>query len=306
MLLILCFGSFGLIFLILLQLSNYMDTISFKHVVMYLCILLLFGLIFNFIYVITSLTIISLFVIYALIFFLNIKVSFLNLITVGIIGAIFGNMLYTYSRYSHVIRKNRKKYTTLERLKNILVMIWKTFGLNITIRDYAKLTSAILHNLNIEHYFLFINRHVAVGVKINDTYYVIDQKLPLYRIDVWLKNHNAKTVKIYNSKLEYCGKFKFEYFKQGTKITSENLQKIESDIKNELKINESNEKCEYIKSIPFYNVIENYDEVTHHSIVRWIVNQIYKEFLVNIKNIRQIKVSIHKNHIIANVYYKMN
>ncbi len=175
----------------------------------------------------------------------------------------------------------------MSNLSNILTMIWKTFGINITMsdllnyrsaicRDYAKLTSAILHNLNITHYFLFIRGHVAIGVNINSNYYVIDQFLPLYDIDIWLKKCNRNNTTIYISKNKYNSKMKkiekYERNEIKNKLTDGALKKIEVDIKNELRIDRKKEgTIKKSHSIKLYRISkgDGYDNVIHHSLVSY-------------------------------------
>ena len=270
-------------------------------------------------YKISIITLIEVILAFLLIYFIiqNINKPLEYILLSGIIGAIIGNITYIYLKYSHLT----KKKGFMSNLSEILTMIWKTFGINITIfdilnyrlaicRDYAKLTSAILHNLNIEHYFVFINRHVAVAVKVKDTYYVIDQKFPLWDINTWIKKHRNPKIYTPNKDNSKLSPVNVEVYELKNKITDDVLKKIEVDVKNELRIDRKKEgTIKKSHSIKLYRISkgDGYDNVIHHSLVRYIVNEIKNEFLTNYKNISSIKLKFDENNCLTvNIEYVVN
>jgi len=70
-------------------------------------------------------------------------------------------------------------------------------------RDYAKLTASLLFKIypDSKLYFIAMLGHVAVAVKIRDDYYVLDQHLPILRIDKWLIGRNKKKADVYISEV---------------------------------------------------------------------------------------------------------
>jgi predicted transglutaminase-like protease len=125
------------------------------------------------------------------------------------------------SCYLFVSKKNiRGKY-------EILKLYWFFFSLGIfrlnipvekiirynkaICRDYAKLSCAILIPLKTDAYLVKIPLHTACAAKVGGDYYLIDQNLPLKKMDEWLIAHNKKQANVYqvhytNNKtyLSYC------------------------------------------------------------------------------------------------------
>lgn len=143
---------------------------------------------------------------------------------------VVGTFLHLWATFFTLSKCDSKILKLKEGLFTTLSLIWISTSLKTILktkyaicRDYAKLTSAILHNLNIKHYFLVYPTHVAVAVKIDDYYYVIDQKLPIYKIDVWLKKLGKEKVKIYTPVDIYNSKLKFveKYYKNENNLKSE-------------------------------------------------------------------------------------
>lgn len=154
-----------------------------------------------------------------------------------IIGILFGwwtgwelsSYVYSLYRNAHFIHKNsiKKKKHTMELVKAAVklnsiqsnssmcvedILKYKT----AICADYVKLNFAILVSLypDKNFYVTSIPNHVGCAFEFNNTFYVLDQNLPLKQIDSWLIYHNRKKANIYKLKTDIINKPSLEYFKK--------------------------------------------------------------------------------------------
>lgn len=66
--------------------------------------------------------------------------------------------------------------------------------------DYTKLSCALLIYLKIDSYIVTIPLHRACAAKVGKDYYLIDQSLPLKKMDEWRIAHNATKADVYRVK----------------------------------------------------------------------------------------------------------
>lgn len=132
------------------------------------------------------------------------KFPFFYNLGILLIGIIVGNLLYVCLKYVHFVQKTTGKKRYEEAFYLVRLTFYPKISLNNVLTykmaicsDYTKLTAAILFNLGIKPYLVDILRHVAGAVKINGEYYVIDQYLPIKKLDEWLSEINKTECVIY-------------------------------------------------------------------------------------------------------------
>ena len=170
-------------------------------------------------------------------------------------------------------------------------------------RDYTKLTASLLFILypDSELYFIKIFQHIAVGIKIENQIYVLDQRLPILKKDNWLSIRNKKAT-IYCSKLIRDSGgidvilIKCETIpKKSILIPKINTGKLAEEISKMLEIKGSSNKDKTVLNIELFDYAEYYDndEIIEYSFMRAIKNRLESEFCGNLDKIS--KVNINQN-----------
>lgn len=243
-------------------------------------------------------------------------------IGVVFIGIIANNLVYAGVKSSHFIHKKTGK----KSFKKALNLVRLTFGLRglplacilkykiAMCSDYTKLTVAALFNLNFEPYVISINRHSATAVEIDEKYYVLDQQLPVKKLDKWLERNEIKENRYDAYKVKEninSGNIELEYIElESDKISSSkniihhcDVEKITADLRSTLKLTQKNDgKYTIIDQITLEDASFFYDEVTHFSIVRLIKNKIDAEFCNNANKISNIEITENGNDLIVTIY----
>ncbi|MBA2853743.1 putative transglutaminase-like protease [Methanococcus maripaludis] len=239
-----------------------------------------------------------------------------------LIGSFITIPLIMYLKYSHYNGKYGKLSGKWDIFKLILLTITPNLSTNemramdwAICRDYAKLSSAMLLHIYPEVYFLTISGHVALAIRIDDKYYVLDQQLPLIRADNWLEKFNKKSADVYkitrkNSEiiLEYLEKLP-DYVYSNEPVSEKDMiqeEKIISDLEKSLKIEFSGEKSNKVLEINDLpkNLAKYYDENTHLSIIRLMRNRIDSELGMNVENITNIDLELDNEDIKLKIYLK--
>ena len=176
-------------------------------------------------------------------------------------------------------------------------------------RDYAILGSTLLINSKIKSYYVVIPLHAATAIKINDEFYVIDQRLPIRQLDKWLSSNNENVCRIYKTSFkENSEKADIEFvqkynIKDSKKPYPVNIDKLENDVTSYFGLSKNKNGDRYIDldigdKAPFF-----YNEVTHLSIVRMIITSIEKQFCSNVSKILYVEIKENNQNLIATVYY---
>lgn len=230
-------------------------------------------------------------------------------------GVLFGvsllTIIYLVASYLPLFRGDSIK-TKISKLFKILSDTFK-FSLSVErilnyrraiCRDYAKLTASLLFRLypNFMVYFITIPRHVAAAIKINDIYYILDQRLPILTIDRWLINWNQEKAEIYISKVlrDSIGKpisvdFS-EYEKVIRKLKAElpaiDTEKLTEDFANMLKIKQSLHKDEPDFKIHLKNYAIYYEDndITKYSLIRAVKNKLESELCGSMDKTQKLKL----------------
>ncbi len=120
-----------------------------------------------------------------------------------IFGGIIFLLLYLILKY-----RNIKSFQPNFRLRDTFKLslpVEKILKYRLAIcRDYAKLTAALLLKMYPENNILFISfpSHVATGIQIKNTIYILDQRLPILTINDWLKKWKVKKADCYLLKIK--------------------------------------------------------------------------------------------------------
>jgi len=182
-------------------------------------------------------------------------------------------------------------------------------------RDYAKLTAALLFNQYSDSkvYFITIPRHVATAIKINGKYYVLDQRLPVLTVNIWLVKWNRKDASVYVSELirDSEGKPVGVDFKEHERISipdfSEkpvNTEKLTKEVAKLLKISQTpqKEELDFKVTMPNFATYYEIDEIIIYSMARAIKNRLESELCSNIDKISKIEISQNGKDLIVEVY----
>ena len=246
-----------------------------------------------------------------------------TLFYVGCLGAITIIMVYLFIRYKMFwIGK-----TVKEKIFKFKDVIDDTFRLSLPVdkileyklaicRDYAKLTASLLFKIypDSKLYFIAILGHVAVAVKIRDDYYVLDQRLPILRIDKWLIRWNKKKSDIYVSEVlrDSTGEPIKVTFSEHEPITRKpktgplkiNTEKLAEEIAKILGITQSSQKNEPDFEIPLskYAIYYDDDDITNYSLIKAIKNELESELCSNLDKISKIEIIQDGKDLILNVH----
>lgn len=242
--------------------------------------------------------------------------AFLFLIGMSILsGVIISIFLHLVMKYRN-IKQNIPTFQLGDTFK-ISLSVEKILKYRLSIcRDYAKLTAALLLNAypKDEIFFVLIPKHVAVGIKIKQKYYVLDQRLPIRDLDSWLefwkkrskkKNLNEKFVKIYIK----SGKIQTEI----TKINHQSESNTNNDINNfieKLKKKMNLQKSSVKGSIEFDVHLKNFfllnygRDIVENSILEFVKNRIEDETVGNIEEISDLIPSQQGDDLIIKIKVK--
>jgi len=261
----------------------------------------------------------------------------LDILNVSIINwTIFGISIFVLA-YLSIIYCPLLRYeeSLTKKVKKLMDLILDTFELSISVekileyrlaicRDYAKLTAAILYNIypNNDIYFYCIPGHVACGIKINNKIYILDQKLPIFTQESWLKiwskgniekmKHNLTIYKMIvkndKIKIEKTNNRNIKISKKENKdiMTKEIEELLNSLIKLKNKNSNKNKQTLEILLPPIRGwgyYCEN-DEIVKYSLIRMLMKIIKNEFCENIDRISKISCIQDKKDLILKVYYK--
>lgn len=232
---------------------------------------------------------------------------------IGVILSILVEKLLIYRHFTN-------KKSSSSRITYIIEMLKLTFEIKLPIkklldyksaicRDYAILGSTLLINSKIKSYYVVIPLHAATAIKINDEFYVIDQRLPIRQLDKWLSSNNENVCRIYKTSFkENSEKADIEFvqkynIKDSKKPYPVNIDKLENDVTSYFGLSKNKNGDRYIDldigdKAPFF-----YNEVTHLSIVRMIITSIEKQFCSNVSKILYVEIKENNQNLIATVYY---
>lgn len=246
-------------------------------------------------------------------------------------GVLFGaslfTLIYLVASYSPIFRGETRK----SKIQKLIKILTDTFKISLSVeriinyrlaicRDYAKLTASMLFKLNpeTEVYFITIPRHVAAAIKVDDAYYVLDQRLPIMTMDKWLIRWNQKKAEILVSKVlrdsngitinvdfgeheKITGMLKTEPSEIDTEKLTEELMKI-------LGIKRSINKTKPDFEIPLKNLAIYYsnNDITRYSLIRAIKNKLESELCSNMSKISEISIYQNNRNLIVGVVYIKN
>ncbi|VVB84931.1 Transglutaminase-like domain protein [uncultured archaeon] len=252
-----------------------------------------------------------------------------GLILVLLNGVLFGaslfTLIYLWASYSPIYRRETRK----SKIQKLYRIILDTFKISLPIerilsyrmaicRDYANLTASLLFNLNpdIEVYFITIPWHVAVAVKVNNAYYVLDQRLPILTIDGWLMRWHQKDADIFISKVlrdpngtpvsvdfSEHGKYKRIAGSPTTSLPKIDTERLTAGVTNALGIEQGLHRTEPDFEKPLRNLATYIDNnITEYSLIRAIKNMLESEFCDNINKVSEIRIYQNERDLIVAVY----
>ena len=246
-----------------------------------------------------------------------------TLFYVGCLGAIAIIMVYLFIRYKMFWREKPVK----EKIFKFKDVIDDTFRLSLPAdkileyklaicRDYAKLTASLLFNIypDSKVYFIAIPAHIVVAVKTKDNYYILDQHLPILRIDKWLIRWKKEKADVCVSEVlrDSTGELTKVTFSKHEQITRKpkpdlpkiNTEKLTEEIAKILGISQSSQKNESDFDIPLSNYALYYDDddIIKYSLIKAIKNKLESELCSNLDKNSKIVIVQNENDLISNVY----
>jgi len=248
---------------------------------------------------------------------LNSKMLLLFIGSSFVLGAFISLILNLILKYSAI-----KRFTPEFKLGDtfkLSLSIQRIINYRLSIcRDYAKLTSALLLKLypKEEIYFVLIQGHVAVVVKLKDKLYVIDQKLPILTLENWVekwrrrhhkKKLDLKLVRLYlednNVRIQHIKQKNFPYYLQ-----SSNLNELNIKVKKLFKLNNTNikQKDAPLLEIPLKNLISYFsnDDLFNLSLIELIKNKIEDELVGNIDKLNNLEIVQKDNNLVLRIWLK--
>jgi len=257
--------------------------------------------------------------------------SFINLGLILMLsnGVLFGasllTIIYLVASYLPIFRGESGK----SKIHKLVEILSDTFKISLSVerilkyrlaicRDYAKLTSSILFRLNLdfEVYFITIPRHVAAAIKVNDAYYVLDQRLPIMTIDRWLIRWNQKKAEIFVSKVLRDSNgipinvdFS-EYEKIDGMLKTEppeiDTEKLTEEITNILGTKPGLNKAKPDFEIPLKNLAIYYsnNDITRYSLIRAIKNKLESDLCGNMSKISEIRIYRNNTNLVVAVSFQ--
>ncbi|MEM3374141.1 MAG: transglutaminase-like domain-containing protein [Candidatus Woesearchaeota archaeon] len=237
-----------------------------------------------------------------------------------VLGSFLSILTYLFVKYKS-IKDSIKDFEIADTFK-LSLPVEKILKYRLSIcRDYAKLTAALLLKIypDDEVYFVLIPQHVALAVKYENKYFVLDQKLPIFRLEKWLDYWKDKQKR---------KKMNFSILKLNLEKNLLNLEPIKIELTNDVKemnLNElklkllksfslKNLKSDEVKKIKDYYLIkinnvfpyDSEDELYFESLVEFIKNKIYEELVGNINNLVYIDIFKNKKNLLIKCYLSKN
>lgn len=183
-------------------------------------------------------------------------------------------------------------------------------------RDYAKLAASLLFKVypGSKLYFIAIPAHIAVAVKTRDNYYILDQHLPILRVDKWLISRKKEKADVYVSEVlrDSTGELTKVTFSKHEPITRKpkpdipkiNTEKLTEEIATILGIKQSSQENEPDFDIPLPNYAIYYDDdgIIKYSLIKAIKNKLESELCSNLDKIYKIEIIQDGKDLILNVY----
>ncbi|MEM2131037.1 MAG: transglutaminase-like domain-containing protein [Candidatus Woesearchaeota archaeon] len=329
-----------LVFLSFLFLSQILK-INFYlfYLILFLLVLLIFsGILLDIIY--------NLVFLFAMLLLLSVFVS-LNLNKISLTKDIFLFFIFSsfvFGSFLSILTYLFKKYSSLKQNVNDFE-ISDTFKLSLPVekilkyklsicRDYAKLTSALLFSIypDKEIYFVLIPQHVAVAIKHENNYFVLDQKLPILRLEKWLlywqhkKNKKSITFSLIKASLNKDlknEKINFSIIKPDLNYNIEkiDLEKVKTKVQsllnlktNKLKTNNKNNYEKFKKlniehKKTFYEIriknifpYDSNDTLFIDSLARLIKKNLESELVDKINNLSDLEFLKNNNEFIIRCY----
>jgi predicted transglutaminase-like protease len=244
-------------------------------------------------------------------------------------GTLFFVLCYNQRKTDHFVtknniigEKNKLNITTFKpsiSINNIL-----KYRLAVC-RDYAKMSCALLASSQLDNvddvdamvdiYVVTLPpSHMACAVGENDTFYILDQRLPIKQIDSWLLEHHKTKANLYKLKVDKINKitdlepaklysFSENFIENKQEIDCSYIEKeicklfnIESNSKDgteiKIRIDRYFDKCN----------INYYDDISRTSFVNLIKKKIDDELCSNTHNINSVEISADEKCINAHVY----
>lgn len=240
---------------------------------------------------------------------------------------LFGGMitvfLYLVMKYTHFNPKcDSNKLRILLDIFRFTLPAEQIINYRLAVcKDYAKLTASLLFNIfpNSRVYFIgffsLSGSHIAAAVKINDKYYVLDQKLPVLTINGWMRRWKRKNADVYVSELlkDSEGNPAGIAFSRHEKIVlsypSEvqvNTEKLTEEVSKLLEIPQTSEKEKPDFEICMQNFALYYedDEIVIYSMARAIKLRLENELCSNFENIEKIEINQNGSDLIVLAYLR--
>ncbi|MCS3922774.1 putative transglutaminase-like protease [Methanococcus voltae PS] len=247
------------------------------------------------------------------------------------IGGILAVMTYVYLKYRLISRDKKLAYHTIESIFKLNLPIESSLRYRVAIcREYAKITAMLLNKAGFKDiYYFTVIGHVATGLKLNNKYYVLDQRLPILSLNDWLYKVGRKNVDAYKLKFmdvtDLNRNLDSKNHNEHLKIELEDINTIYRDYDHDenlyrelnykdmsnklLKLLNCNPKP-ILNKKPDFNITLKYyireiDEVIEYSILRMLYLEIGKKFGSNISKISNIEIyksEINKNELVINIW----
>lgn len=233
-----------------------------------------------------------------------------------LVGAFLSIISYLVSRYRSIKRDIPEFKISDTFLLSLPVGKILKYRLSVC-RDYAKLTMALLLNLypNAPLYFVEMPNHVAAAIKLNEDIYVLDQKLPILKLDKWvlywsdrLKKRKLRWQLLRVSK-NAAGNVKVEKVKYDLQSKTRYSSKVDlagiiNDLKRELFIVKKGVKSSEefkIVILKKFKVLCEDDEVVKLSIKRLVKRKIDDEFCGRTQDIVDLDLQLENEDLVLKV-----
>ena len=159
-----------------------------------------------------------------------------------------------------------------------------------------------------------IQGHVAVGIKLNQKIYVLDQQLPILTLDrwkeKWKRRFNKKELKIDLIRV-YLEREKIKIRKDNFEIESMKssglkIDKLNKDLRSYFKIRKSDTRSTLSLETPLkgLSLLSSEEKIYRKSLFELIKNKIDDEFVDNLKKISYVEVSSDEKDLSLKVWTK--
>lgn len=232
-----------------------------------------------------------------------------------ILGAFISLLKYLSLKYRNL--KNHIPDFDIRDTFKLSLSIDKILKYKLSIcRDYAKLTSALILTIypKEEIYYVLIPQHVAVGIKLNDRIYVLDQKLPILILDKWKEKWRMK-LKKRNLKINFVRVYledkniKIKSLTQAEAVcdlSKPDLNDLINETRRSLNLKNKKPKIKSTSEIylkDFMTIFSN-DDLVKSSIQEAIKNNIRDELATNIDNLIYFDAEVKNRDIILKLWLK--